>query len=72
LRVGAENRDHPDPDGVLKAAYEEKPPANWDLDEQLTTIERYFALFEALNWAISLDDRLSRDWPFEEIVYGKY
>jgi hypothetical protein len=72
LRVGAENKDHPDPDGALKAAYKETGPADWDLDDQLATIERYFALFEALNWAVSLDDRLSRDWPFEEIAFGKY
>lgn len=72
LQVGVEQRDHPDPEGALKAVYQEREPPDWDLDEQLTTIERYFALFEALNWAVSLDDRLSRDWPFAEIVYGKY
>ena len=71
LRVGIANKDHPDLEGLVKAAYAEKA-SDWDLDEQLTTIERYFALFEALNWAVSLDDRLSRDWPFEEIIYGKY
>ena len=72
LQVGVEQRNHPDPDGAPRAAYQEKGPPDWDLDEQLTTIERYFALFEALNWAVSLDDRLSRDWPFAEIIYGKY
>lgn len=72
LRVGTEHRNYSDLDEALKAAYQERGPADWDLDEQLATIERYFALFEALNWAVSLDDRLSRDWPFEEISFGKY
>lgn len=43
-----------------------------DLDEELLAYERYLALFEALNWGVSLDDRLTRDWPFEEITFGRY
>jgi hypothetical protein len=43
-----------------------------DLNEELLTYERYLALFEALNWGVSLDDRLTRDWPFEEITFGMY
>jgi hypothetical protein len=43
-----------------------------DLDEKLLAYERYLALFEALNWGVSLDDRLTRDWPFEEIAFGRY
>ena len=43
-----------------------------DLDEELLTYERYLALFEALNWGVSIDTRLTKDWPFEEVAFGKY
>ena len=39
-----------------------------DVDEELLAYERYLALFEALNWGVSLDDRLMRDRPFDEIT----
>jgi hypothetical protein len=72
LRLGLENRHRPDAEELLRTAYKNAPKAEWDLDEELTTLERYFALFEALNWAVSLDDRLALDWPYEEISYGEY
>ena len=72
LSVAMENEDHPDIDGVLRSTFGSGKDNPWDLDEELTSIERYFALFEALNWAVSLDDRLVIDWPFEEIEHGKY
>lgn len=72
LTVAMENEGHPDIEGVLRSAFGSGKDSPWDLDEELTSIERYFALFEALNWAVSLDDRLNRDWPFAEIVHGKY
>lgn len=72
LRLGLENRHRPDVEDLLRSAYKDAPKATWDLDEELTTLERYFAIFEALNWAVSLDDRLTQDWPYEEISYGEY
>lgn len=47
-------------------------PSSNDLDEELLAFERYLALFEALNWGVSLDLLLTRDWPFDEITFGKY
>lgn len=47
-------------------------PSGNDLDEELLAYERYLALFEALNWGVSLDYRLTRDWPFDEIPFGEY
>lgn len=72
LTVAMENEGHPDIEGVLRSTVGASKDNPWDLDEELTSIERYFALFEALNWAVSLDDRLTRDWPFDEIAYGTY
>jgi hypothetical protein len=69
LSVAMENEDHPDIEGVLRSTFGSGKDNPWDLDEELTSIERYFALFEALNWAVSLDDRLAIDWPFEEIEH---
>lgn len=72
LTVAMENEGHPDIEGVLRAKFGAGKDSPRDLDEGLTSIERYFAFFEALNWAVSLDDRLARDWPFDEIEYGTY
>lgn len=72
LRLGMENEGHPDIEGMLRATFGSGKDSPWDLDEELTSIERYFALFEALNWAVSLDDRLAHDWPYEDIAYGTY
>ena len=72
LTVAMENEGHPDIEGVLRSTFGAGKDGSWDLDEELTSIERYFALFEALNWAVSLDDRLTRDWPFDEIAHGTY
>ncbi len=72
LSVAMENEGHLDIEGVLRSTFGSGKDSPWDLDEELTSIERYFALFEALNWAVSLDDRLSLDWPFDEIAHGKY
>ena len=72
LSVAMENESHPDIEGVLRSTFGSGKDSPWDLDEEVTSIERYFALFEALNWAVSLDDRLTIDWPFEEIAHGRY
>lgn len=32
-------------------------------EDQVSPSGVYIALFEALNWAVSLDDRLANDWP---------
>jgi hypothetical protein len=70
IRLALGNRDHQDLPGLFRAHEPVLPPD--DLDEQLVTVERYLALFEALNWGVSLDDRLSADWPYEEICFGRY
>jgi hypothetical protein len=72
LSVAMENEGHPNIKAVLGSAFGSGKDSPWDLDEELTSIERYFALFEALNWADCLDDRLTIDWPFEEIAHGRY
>jgi hypothetical protein len=71
FRLALQNPDHSDPDELLRAAYS-SDTAELDLDEELVTAERYLALFEALNWAVSLDERLAKEWPFEEIEFGEY
>lgn len=72
MRTLLENRDHPDPAELLRTTMESNREEEPDLDGELATVERYLALFEALNWAVSLDDRLTEEWPFEEIAFGKY
>lgn len=72
MRVATENVNHPDLAGLLREEFKDEAGEEADLDEDLPTSERYFALFEALNWGVSLDDRLTRDWPFEEITFGQY
>lgn len=72
LKVAMENEGHSNLGEVLRSTFGSDTDSSWDLDEELTSIERYFSLFEALNWAVSLDDRLTRDWPLEEITHGKY
>lgn len=72
LTVAMENEGHPDIEEVLRSAFGSGKDDPWDLDEELTSIERYFALFEALNWAVSIDDRLNSDWPFAEIAHGTF
>lgn len=72
LTVAIENEGDSDIDGVLRSTFGSGRDSPWDLDEELTSIERYFALFEALNWVVSLDDRLTTDWPFDKITHGTY
>jgi hypothetical protein len=40
---------------------EEEHPSPWD--ERVTVTDIFLPLFEALNWAVSLDDRIGRLWP---------
>jgi hypothetical protein len=70
LRLALRNRDHQDFRELLRAHQTVRKPD--DPDEQLVIVERYLALFEALNWGVSLDERLRVDWPYEEIAFGKY
>jgi hypothetical protein len=72
IRTATSNRHHPDLPAVLRKELQDEGAGDPDLDREIATPERYFALFEALNWGVSLDDRLTRDWPFEEIVFGEY
>jgi hypothetical protein len=72
LRLGLQNEGHPDVAELLRTTIGPGTPAESDLNEELPTVERYFALFEALSWAVSLDERLTKDWPFEEVSFGKY
>lgn len=72
MRLAAENPDHPDLLGLFRESLQSADETKDDLDEELVTVERYLALFEALNWGVSLDDRLTRDWPFEKIKFGRY
>jgi hypothetical protein len=72
MRTVLDNPDHPDHRDLLRSEFQSQKTDEDDLDEKLLTVERYLALFEALNWGVSLDDRLTRDWPFDEIQFGKY
>lgn len=72
MRVAVENPSQPNLSALLHEEFKGEHVDEDDLDEELPTSERYFALFEALNWGVSLDDRLTRDWPFEEISFGNY
>lgn len=69
-RLALRNPDHENFPELLRARQAKRQ--DYDLDEQLVTVERYLALFEALNWGVSLDERLCVDWPYEEIAFGKY
>jgi hypothetical protein len=72
FRVGLANPDHADLPALLRETFGTSPMGRPDLDEEFATAEWYIALFEALNWAVSLDDRLTKDWPFEEFAFGDY
>jgi hypothetical protein len=72
IKISLENPNHPDLLGLLGAELKAEKAEEDDLDEELVTVERYLALFEALNWGVSLDDLLTKDWPFDEIQFGKY
>lgn len=70
--LGLQNPDHPDLAELFRTGLKPPSPGENDLDRELATADRYLALFEALNWGISLDDRLADDWPFDEIEFGDY
>ncbi len=72
FRLGLQNPDHPDFVELFHAELKPPSPDEDDLDHELATADRYLALFEALNWGISLDDRLTKDWPFDEVEFGDY
>jgi hypothetical protein len=72
MRLAVDNLHHPDPYGLFRENLPTEPPKDDFLEDELVTLERYLALFEALNRGVRLDDRLTRDWPFEEISFGEY
>jgi hypothetical protein len=72
MRVALEEPFRPDLLEVVQEELAANDASKNDLDEELLTYERYLALFEALNWGVSLDTRLTEDWPFEEITFGEF
>jgi hypothetical protein len=72
VHVANENQHHPDLLELLQEELKDGEAQEPDLDREITTFERFLALFEALNWGVSLDDRLTNDWPFGQITFGDY
>jgi hypothetical protein len=72
MRLAMEEPFRPDLLELVREELAATDSSKNDLDEELLTYERYLALFEALNWGVSLDTRLAKDWPFEEVTFGEY